>query len=228
MNIVDGFSGPNIWSYMIRNAGRYSLTRMMQYFIIENQNFTGKLLDYGGGERATYKKLIECDKYISVNIDHELNPTWKIDVNKPIPYDKMDFDWVISFNTLEHIYDCGLPISEMYRLLRPSGQIALTTPFLFPIHGHPDDYFRPTPSWYRETLTKFGFVDIEIIPLYLGPFSFTCEISPFKLLKHKYVIRLMLVLDMIYNKLRVHFGYSRDPKINNALGFFVLARKNES
>ena len=39
---------------------------------------------------------------------------------------------------------------------------------MFRIHGHPDDYFRATPSWWRETFDRTGFARLDLMPLVWG------------------------------------------------------------
>jgi hypothetical protein len=41
----------------------------------------------------------------------------------------------------------------------------LAVPFLYRVHGCPDDFNRPTASWWRETLSRKGIVELEVSPL---------------------------------------------------------------
>jgi hypothetical protein len=43
--------------------------------------------------------------------------------------------------------------------------MVLSVPFLYRVHGCPDDYNRPTASWWRETLSRKGVVELEVTPL---------------------------------------------------------------
>lgn len=195
-----------------------SLTRFLQYELIEKLKLKGRVLDFGGGNKALYKTLLNCENYQSVNIDKAILPTFLIKSGEPIPCDAEIFDTIITFNTLEHIYDTKTVLEEMYRVLKSQGELFVTTPFLFPVHGHPDDFFRPTSSWYIETLSKIGFTKIEVIPLIWGPFS-TGQIcsgvpGPFKEVRKK----IALLLDFIY------FKKSGIPK-KQATSFFIRAIK---
>jgi len=177
-----------------------SLTRFLQYELIEKLKIKGKVLDFGGGNKALYRALLDCENYQSVNIDKAMLPTFLVESGDPIPCDDKVFDTVISFNTLEHIYDAKKVLEDMCRVLKSQGELFVVTPFLFPVHGHPDDFFRPTSSWYIETLSKIGFSKIEVIPLTWGPFS-TGQIcsgvpGPFKEIRKK----IALLLDLIYFK----------------------------
>jgi ubiquinone/menaquinone biosynthesis C-methylase UbiE len=104
----------------------------------------------------------------SVNIDEKIHPTYLITPEGDFPIDDDSFDGAICFNTLEHIYDARHTLTEARRVLRPGATLHITVPFVFRIHGHPDDYFRATPSWWRETLDRVGFSRVELQPLVWG------------------------------------------------------------
>lgn len=188
-------------SYLLKGSASNSVTRLLQNEIIESLKLSGNVLDYGGGSRSAYWPNIDCDSYFSVNIDEGIDPTWVISPGDAIPNGKLMFDNFISFNTLEHVSDPIRVLNEARRVMKSGGRIHLMTPFLFPVHAHPDDYFRPTASWYRESLVSIGFEGVEVFPLSWGPFStgFLCsgEVGPAKKLRKK----INIVLDFFYNKL---------------------------
>jgi len=51
------------------------------------------------------------------------------DADAPAPYPDQSFDAVFSSEVIEHIYDVDFVFSEFNRLLRPGGQLLLTTPY---------------------------------------------------------------------------------------------------
>ena len=173
--------------------------------------------------------MIDCDSYDSVNIDSGIKPTWKIGVGERFPCQTEHYDTVISFNTLEHIFDPLFTISEMARVMKIGAQIVISTPFLFPIHGHPNDYFRPTPSWYLKTLVDAGLKEVEVIPLFWGPFSAgqTCSgiPGPAKAIRKQ----VALLLDYIYanasTRTNADCKYELNETHRSATGFFIFAKK---
>ncbi len=148
--------------------GKRSLTRALQYEILFDLQLQGRVLDFGGGNKALYRADLKCTHYDSVNIDPKIDPTWVIGVGDALPAEATGYDTTLAINTLEHIFEARDVINQLSRALKPGGLLLATTPFLYPIHAHPDDYFRPTPSWYRAALTKAGFKDIEVVPLAWG------------------------------------------------------------
>lgn len=159
------------YQYLAKQVRRYSLTRALQYEALANYVLNGDVLDFGGGEKSLYRNLLRCTSYSSINIDPQIEPTWLVSVGSPLPCANDSFDTVLSLNTLEHVFEAQSVLSELHRVLRPGGELVLSVPFLFPVHGHPDDFFRPTPSWYRRALGTCGFSEVDVIPLAWGPFS---------------------------------------------------------
>lgn len=39
---------------------------------------------------------------------------------------------------------------------------------MYPVHGHPDDFNRHTPSWWGTTLAALGYTDATLLPLVFG------------------------------------------------------------
>lgn len=52
----------------------------------------------------------------------------ELDPDAPLPLEDSQFDLVLCAETLEHVRDVQLLLSEMRRVLRPGGTLAITTP----------------------------------------------------------------------------------------------------
>ena len=118
-----------------RDIERISITRALQYEIIRSHPFNGLLLDVGGGRNADYLSMINCEVYEAINIDAAMEPTWKVGVGERFPCSSEQYDTVISFNTLEHVFDPRFIINEMTRVIKKGGKLAITTPFCFQSMG---------------------------------------------------------------------------------------------
>lgn len=152
----------------LRNSD-ISIYRALEYEALSKVPFSGRILDFGGGNKAHYlsdlKSWMSDGVYESANISAEMEPTYLVTPGGDLPVAAGTFDMVVSVNTLEHVYHLDAALRELVRVLKPGGRIVLAVPFLFRMHGCPDDYNRPTASWWRETLPRLGVDDLSIAPL---------------------------------------------------------------
>ncbi len=218
------------WRDLHRRFSGNSLLRMMEYDTLSRLDITGRVLDVGGGAKARYRRYLPADiDYASVNIDPEIEPTWLIRPGEPFPIDSDSFDWVVSFNTLEHIYDPRPTLAESFRVLKPGGTMVITVPWIFRIHAHPDDYNRSTPSWWRETLEQTGFASATLLPLVWGRNSTALSISGSGLMPKQLAAYWAHAKDTLYAKLRfpsgVYDGRRGESICGVSVGWFITARK---
>ena len=75
------------------------------------------------------------------------------------PWDR--FGSCVCAEVLEHVKYPAKMLANIWRILKPGAWLIVTTPFAFPIHAFPDDYWRFAPSGLRLLLTDAGFVQIE-------------------------------------------------------------------
>jgi SAM-dependent methyltransferase len=85
----------------------------------------------------------------------------ELDPDAPFPFDDSAFDLVLCAETVEHVRDVQLFMSEIRRVLRPGGELALTTPAARPL-GRPEDPLSPhlrrfTRRSLRRVLGELGF-----------------------------------------------------------------------
>jgi SAM-dependent methyltransferase len=66
----------------------------------------------------------------------------ELDPDAPFPLHDAAFDLVLCAETVEHVRDVQLFLSEIRRILRPGGELALTTPAARSL-GRPEDPFSP-------------------------------------------------------------------------------------
>jgi len=85
----------------------------------------------------------------------------ELDPDAPFPLDDSAFDLVLCAETIEHVRDVQLFLSEIRRVLRPGGELALTTPAAPPL-APPEDPLSPhlrrfTRRSLRRVLSELGF-----------------------------------------------------------------------
>ena len=204
--------------------GNISLTRALQYEALKEADTSGLLLDIGGGDSAPYRHMLNCEIYHSINITEEVDPSWSVEIGEPFPCKPDFYDVVLCLNTLEHVYDAAFLLGEASHSLKIGGTIHIATPFLYPVHGCPDDYFRPTPSWYKQTLSKHSFESIQVQPLVWGPFSTGAFLSGLPGPAKRSRMWMAMGLDILYSRFRTIPAEMCGPSAA-ALGFWVTAIK---
>lgn len=76
---------------------------------------------------------------------------------------------VLALDTLEHVEDPRLALSEIHRILKPNGIVIISSVMNFPIHDYPNDYWRFTPQAFASILKPFSaaitdYAGIETFP----------------------------------------------------------------
>ncbi len=215
----------------------HSVLRCLEYERLEELGLSGRVLDFGGGLHTNYSTRVPSwgrepggYQYESANIDPGTEPTYLIRPGAPLPVPDDSFDAVLSLNTLEHVYELDFALMQLRRVLKPGGRLILVVPFIFRVHGHPDDYTRGTASFWVRRLSEMEFSNVEIEALVWGPFSTGQSVSgipgPFKKLRS----RVALLLDVVYGALRRSAGVSVSvpqdhPFVSAPLAYFILATR---
>ena len=98
-------------------------------------------------------------KLTTLDIDPARKPDIVADI---IDYDPGEcFDYILVIEVLEHIKHPHAAAQNLYKLLKPGGTLVLSTPFLFPLHDRPYDYFRFTKYGLAELFGHFDRVVIK-------------------------------------------------------------------
>ncbi|MCP5348426.1 MAG: methyltransferase domain-containing protein [Gammaproteobacteria bacterium] len=108
-------------------------------------------LNVGGGPHRESNSPNE----ITMNI----KPFFNVDLvgdGHNIPAADDSFDTVLSMSVLEHVDDPVKVAQEMFRVLKPGGQLYVEVPFILFYHGYPSDFTR----WTSDGLKKL-FPDLE-------------------------------------------------------------------
>jgi len=134
------------------------------------------ILDAGAGESTPYRHLFRQHRYESADISG--NVTYKCDISS-LPVENDRFDLVVSTQLLEHVPNPQAVICELFRILKPSRQLWLTTPLFYEEHLQPYDFFRYTRFGLRRIFESAGFCVEEITELegYCGTLAYQLEVA---------------------------------------------------
>ncbi len=123
----------------------------------------GRVLDVGAGG-STYRGFFAAGA-TTVTLDISLHGRPSVMGSAlELPFRGSSFDSVISTQTLEHVSDPFRAMSEMNRVLKPSGRLLLIAPQTWPEHMAPHDYFRFTRFGLKQMMESSGFAIEEFRP----------------------------------------------------------------
>jgi SAM-dependent methyltransferase len=113
--------------------------RLLKPYIVVRKQVSGNVLELGCGEgRGIDQLLPHVDSYIGLDKIDVVIEKLKVKypggvfIHSTFPpiniADSASFDFIISFQVIEHIRDDRLFLKEIYRLLKPGGIAIITTP----------------------------------------------------------------------------------------------------
>ena len=120
----------------------------------------GKVLNVGSGTRS-YRSHLPADSDL-VTVDIQLFNDTDIQTSVyQLPFNDEAFDVVIATELLEHLQNPYAALREINRVLCSSGKLIMTVPFLFRIHGDPDDFHRYTSEGLSSMVEGLFVGDIQ-------------------------------------------------------------------
>jgi len=190
------------------------------------------VLDAGAGE-CPHSTLFAHTRYVKLDRgigDH----TWdysRIDVQGDVcelPFRDGVFDAVVNIQVLEHIKEPGVCVSEMARVLKPGGQLILTTVQDWEIHQHPNDFFRYTRYGLEYLFEKAGLKSrVEALGGLFWNISFRL-MAPLGFLQKGWRWILFVLLAPVFALIVPAICYMLDPldrRRDYTLGYFCWCRK---
>lgn len=180
----------------------------------------GVLLDVGcGAQPYRHHYFGHVQRYIGCDYDGGRGPVEFTCPADKVPLNDASVDSILCTEVLEHVPDPMKVWKEFYRLLKPGGQVLLSTPMYWPPHELPYDFYRYPEHGLRYLAEESGFEILEIKHRG-GPWSFWGQVTMHVHQRYfvfgwmrKFWNLLMLKLDQ--------YAKRRHP----TLGWTVLARK---
>ena len=203
-----------------------SILRVLQKNEFKKYKLSGRCLEFGANHKIQRNFLYKDSKEYKVfysNIDNKNKSFIKIDLIKKLVH-KKKYKNIIIFNVLEHLSEVNIALKNLNLLLDSKGKILGSTPFLYRVHGAPNDYNRFTKSYLQKILKEKKFTNIKINEIGLGPF-----LASFSLLRGflKYlpiIYQILLTLVIIMDKI-LFYTMKTDPKKIYPIGYVFSAIK---
>jgi hypothetical protein len=203
-----------------------SILRILQMQEFNKFKLKGKCIEFGANYKLSRNFLKQnSKKYISTysNIDKKNKKFLFLDLEKKNNH-KNRYDNIIIFNVLEHLFMIDKPLNNLNQLLKKKGKIYGSTPFLYRIHGAPNDYCRYTKDYLIEKLKESNFKNISVKELGIGPFvaSFSLLRGYLKFLPLIY--NFLLGLSILFDRL-LYLTMKNDPKLTYPIGYIFIATR---
>ena len=141
------------------NSKMDSITRQL---LFEEVKINSNWLDLGCGMKPYFSSFSKAN-YTGIDVQ---TSGASIDMKSPdlyfngvnIPFPDNHFDGVLCTQVLEHAVDSEFLISECNRVLKPSGTLIVSVPFIYREHEQPFDFRRFTSFGLVKSLEGNGFV----------------------------------------------------------------------
>ena len=177
--------------------------------------FQGKVLDFGCGLQPYRDLMVNADECIGVDIQDADGVDYLVKPGDPLPFEKGAFDAVLSTQVLEHVADMDDCIAEIHRVLKPGGQLVISVPFIYQVHGKPHDYRRLSEFGVKQALSGFriermsrqGGVGSSMAILFLCWLHHQMDLKTWTWLIKVCLSPVLIVMSLIMNMLGVLLDY---------------------
>lgn len=116
-----------------------------------------RVVDYGCAD-VPYRRFFPADTdYLAADLPGNPHANVVIDPDGRLEVEDESADVVMSTQVLEHVVDPAVYLAECQRVLRPGGQLLLSTHGFMVYHPDPDDYWRWTCAGLRKVVEDAGF-----------------------------------------------------------------------
>jgi SAM-dependent methyltransferase len=110
---------------------------------------------------APYRDLVGDAAYVGVDLPGNRRADVELHPDGTVPLPDGSADLVLSTQVLEHVADPAGYLAECARLLRPGGQLVLTTHGIMYLHRDPTDYWRWTCDGLVRVVEAAGLEVVE-------------------------------------------------------------------
>jgi len=119
----------------------------------------GKALDIGCGTSPN-ESIIPHTEYLRLDKNKRFHPDMVSEAHDLCVKDE-SLNTVVMTEILEHCHDPQRVVDETHRILNDGGVCLCSVPFIYPLHGKPNDYFRFTEYGLNHLFRKFKTVEIH-------------------------------------------------------------------
>ena len=218
----------NLIKTFIYLSKKYSPLRIFQIIEANKVSIKGNSLEFGAykNQKKNFSSHLRGEKnfqYTNLKKDKK-NNILKGDLNQKLKFKSNHYQNLIIFNVLEHLSNPTKSLKELNRILKKGGLLIGSTPFLYQVHGAPNDYLRFTKNYLVNEFKKEKFKAICVKELGYGPFLAAFSIL-FPYLKFLSIINyIIFLMCLIFDAFLQLFIKTKLRKIF-PLGIFFIFKK---
>ena len=213
--------------YLNASYRRKALDKLQE----QNKNlYQGIILDIGGRDRGKFRKPKEqVDKWIFADIEEKHNPDIVLDITNMHNIEIGSIDIINTMEIFEHVDKPVKALKECYRILKNTGIIIISCPFMFPIHADPYDFQRWTDVKWQNELKEAGFklekfiIEGRFFTVYADMYKYLIKTFPFFLRYPLYLTYPIIDLFVKLDKTEFIIKHKKLGKYHS--GYFLIARK---
>ena len=144
----------------------YGRKALFEHIKQYSPHINGKILDIWCWSKP-YKDLFKnTESYVWIDVvqswhNHRHSKVDKHFNGKDVPYNDDEFDNIVIFEVIEHVFEIDHLLNEMKRVLRKNWQILATIPFVWDEHEIPYDFARYSSFGLRHLFERHGFEVIK-------------------------------------------------------------------
>jgi len=200
--------------------GKISLFRYYQNLYLKKYgcHFSGTVIEIGGINTINNRQFFpNAKKYILSNISGDVDMI--LDVTNMNNIADNSIDSIICVSVLEHVFEIKQAMAEIERVLKPGGELLITTPYIFPYHDNVD-YYRFSKDYYLNCFTSINFINITKLGGVFSSIANTLQ-RPCGKLTLRYCIYKTIGFFIAL------LGIFLDTNDNSPLGYAVYGKKNK-
>lgn len=215
------------WGIALQNR-----SALLDTLPVIEKHIRGRTLDIGAGDLAWKSLLVKhCSRYIGsdvARVNKDLDVVF--DVTRPFPFRDGSFDSLFCQSVLEHTAEPWRAFAELRRVLSDTGEIVLSVPFLFYLHGAPHDYFRFTRFGVRRLAEDNGLA-VEYLKGTSGIFHFLLNIPSIVISSALFFLRVPFLIPL-FSRLFSFVARFCDSKVDPqglfSMNILVVLRKAQN
>ena len=205
-----------------------SLLRVLQIYECLNIVLHGTSIEFGAidNKDKTFSNFVKGKSKFHYSNKYR-NKKLKIfysDLTKRLNIPSKKYNNVLFFNILEHLPEYKLAFSEIYRIIKRGGNFIGSVPFIYQIHGAPNDYFRFSKQFFELNLKKYKFKKVKVRALGFGPFIASYSLIDPYLKYLPFLSQIFLLLAYIMDSF-IQVFVKTDLKEIFPVGYFFVAKK---